>query len=881
MPPRYVLYVRGVPRLERDGRPVRLRHRKGLAALAVLAWEAAPWDRGRLADLLWDDRTEARARGNLRVVLADVAKRAPDLLVRERRTVAIAADTLSIAVREALDQQRRGPPRPLPDALHADVLNGFSVPDAAGFDAWASATAAAWRSSRLEAIDAALARLEAGEAPEVGDAADVRTTLLHQASTADPWNEVRAQAYVTHLASVGRRAEATAFADAFAALLETELGVTASLTVRADPRAVSAPPPPRPAWLDVPAVAPPLVGRDADVTAGVAALEAGTRVLTLHGLPGVGTSRVARAILAAWRRAAPSVPAARWRRVDAVATPTDLVPAPPGPALVFLDDVVDPHAVRDAVANAVAAAPDLRVVVAAHAPLACPGERTLPLRPLPTERDGDAPTSVGADAAPATHLLRRALEASVIGTSGPGGSPDALHRVAVWTHGHPLSLVLAAHALVGGGHTAATLVEGTAVERLREGPPDLPERHRSLARALAPTFVVADRPDAPASDHAALLTALASGASPLQVHVAVQVLEAAGVPQARAEAALRTAVTRGQVHLDARSGGTTLVLDATVADAVRGGAAPDVGAPLRAALRDARRAWALALARRAVDRSQAPYAARLLREVGDAMEDVESALDALVERDPEAGLDAAIELAALHRRFGPHAAAHARLVRLEARVGHALDVDAMGDLWNARGSLAFLADRRADARHDLERALEVRRASSDAEREAATRMSLAALEALVGDHEAALAQVRAVPRRRVSRWTRAALDVNLGNAHLAAGAPQAACAPYEASARALQELGDFEGAAGAALGWAAVAAMGADAAGVAAAYQLVERLFASMDQGADPRLAGALRIAVLRCRDAGFVDYAGDLSRLGQAAAERYGWRDAFRTDGG
>ena len=76
--------------LQVDERPItNLASRKAEALLVYLAIEQRPIPRELLADLLWDDRSQSQALGNLRVVLSSLHQQLPDFVEITRTTAAI------------------------------------------------------------------------------------------------------------------------------------------------------------------------------------------------------------------------------------------------------------------------------------------------------------------------------------------------------------------------------------------------------------------------------------------------------------------------------------------------------------------------------------------------------------------------------------------------------------------------------------------------------------------------------------------------------------------------------------------------------------------------------------------------------------------------
>ena len=64
------LYLLGVPRVERDGSPVKIAYRKAVALLAYLAMEPGSHSRAALAALLWPESGHSFARAELRRALS-------------------------------------------------------------------------------------------------------------------------------------------------------------------------------------------------------------------------------------------------------------------------------------------------------------------------------------------------------------------------------------------------------------------------------------------------------------------------------------------------------------------------------------------------------------------------------------------------------------------------------------------------------------------------------------------------------------------------------------------------------------------------------------------------------------------------------------------
>ncbi len=153
--PTLQLFWLGPPRVEREGRPLRLETRKVTALLAWLSLERRPHSRESLAALLWPEYDSTRAPANLRRVLASLqASLGPGWLQADRDTVALGGpgevridlEELRRRVREARAHHPGGGDplcptceRLLEEAagLHrGDFLEGFNLKDCPAFDQW-------------------------------------------------------------------------------------------------------------------------------------------------------------------------------------------------------------------------------------------------------------------------------------------------------------------------------------------------------------------------------------------------------------------------------------------------------------------------------------------------------------------------------------------------------------------------------------------------------------------------------------------------------------------------------------------------------------------------------------------------------------------------
>ena len=149
------LYLFGVPRLERDGEPIAISRRKGLAMLAYIALRGQPQSREALATLLWPEFDQSRALSNLRRELSRLKSDLEDeVLAADRLQIALVPDAPLWVDVEAFrrhialvtEHDHHFPDEPCEGcraaleeatALHTErFLEGFNLPDAPEFDDW-------------------------------------------------------------------------------------------------------------------------------------------------------------------------------------------------------------------------------------------------------------------------------------------------------------------------------------------------------------------------------------------------------------------------------------------------------------------------------------------------------------------------------------------------------------------------------------------------------------------------------------------------------------------------------------------------------------------------------------------------------------------------
>jgi DNA-binding SARP family transcriptional activator len=309
--------------LEGKAPPAELLWRKNLALLLYLAHSPKRTrTREHLIGLLWAEKPESPARHSLREAIR-VLRRAlgEDNLTTEHDQVRLADGAVRLDTDELAALEQQGEWQGVAELTGGDFLEGFSVPDASGFEDWLGAERLRWRGRTASAlVHWARELLDRGQ---VGDAA----TAAARALDLDPGANEGVQVAMRAMAIAGDRAGALERYAQFAARLE-EVGAAPDEATTALAERVRH----EREWRfsgEVP-TAPeqgaelrrtPLVGREAELERLLEALDACTRerratACVIEADSGLGKSRLAEELLARARLDGAAVAAVRAVEAD-------------------------------------------------------------------------------------------------------------------------------------------------------------------------------------------------------------------------------------------------------------------------------------------------------------------------------------------------------------------------------------------------------------------------------------------------------------------------------------------------------------------------------------------------------------------------------------
>ncbi len=218
-----------------------IKYRRTLALLAYLMIERnVHHSRDHLADLLWPRLPAEAARANLRQVLGNLGRLTPDAALRfpglevTRHTVCVAQHPgveLDLAWLDAPPQQvcqacveqacaLTRPDGSLPRGVGQDLLAGFTLNGADGFEEWLEGQRVFYRHRSIDLLQRLADCAEGSGRPELA------LDLARRLEVLDPLDEPNQRCLMRALARTGQTDRALLQFDTFAKRVERDLGVT-------------------------------------------------------------------------------------------------------------------------------------------------------------------------------------------------------------------------------------------------------------------------------------------------------------------------------------------------------------------------------------------------------------------------------------------------------------------------------------------------------------------------------------------------------------------------------------------------------------------------------------------------------------------------------
>lgn len=309
--PQIRLALLGIPRLQIDGRLVRLPYAKAEALLYYLAAAGRSHSRATLASLLWSQTPEKQARNSLRNALYTIRRGlqpvSPLIIERDAVCPNIRLMQLDITHFQTTIERSTDTTR-LSEAValwRGPFLDGLYLPDAPAFEDWLAGQRAHYEAMYRQGLFQ-LGQLYMAE-KRLADAGRTIEKLL----AIDPWHEAGHQQLMRLYLQMGNRAAALRQYETLRRLLIEELGVgpdpaTQALHLQILHADEQTGPPPSPSMSDLPpkpAGRYRFVGRKQEMSTLAEIYQATrpggpARLVMLEGEPGIGKTRLAREWLA-------------------------------------------------------------------------------------------------------------------------------------------------------------------------------------------------------------------------------------------------------------------------------------------------------------------------------------------------------------------------------------------------------------------------------------------------------------------------------------------------------------------------------------------------------------------------------------------------------
>ncbi len=311
------IHLLGAPKILRDEAPLTLSRRKSRALVYYLAAHRDPVSREQLLALFWPDLDRPAAQQTLRTTLHGLRQALGGAVMADDGSLALASevevDSRVFEASLAFNPSAPPPAAALAAALEryqGDFLDGFSLPDAAGFEDWVSAERERMRRLAVRGLTALALDYEAQ-----GDYALALATLDRALAFDQLQEDLQREALRLHYLAGDRTGAIRRYAH-LRQLLDQEMGVLPMAETRAiyadilndkllpmsggPARTPASPPPSLPAVISQPAAVVarvPFAGREPELNllrgllSAKSALSARKLVL-VEGEPGIGKSRL-------------------------------------------------------------------------------------------------------------------------------------------------------------------------------------------------------------------------------------------------------------------------------------------------------------------------------------------------------------------------------------------------------------------------------------------------------------------------------------------------------------------------------------------------------------------------------------------------------------
>jgi DNA-binding SARP family transcriptional activator len=293
--PQLKILLLGTPRVFIDDASILIKRRKAVALLAYLAVTGAQCGRESLATMLSPDKSEDRARGELRRALAALKEAGLDPWLKTNREFVHLHDDIWLDVaqfQQMVDKSNGDVLSAAIDLYQGDFMAGFTLRNSAEFDNWQALQTQILQQKLLNALEATVeASIESGEYESA-------IRAVQHWVAADEFNEYAQQQAMIAYAASGQRAAALSQYEAYADLLNREIAASPLPETNAIYENIKQNRVPTPARQkenilgNMPPLPPLLVGREddfAELRKRIAASEPGMKnPVVVQGWPGIG-----------------------------------------------------------------------------------------------------------------------------------------------------------------------------------------------------------------------------------------------------------------------------------------------------------------------------------------------------------------------------------------------------------------------------------------------------------------------------------------------------------------------------------------------------------------------------------------------------------------